>query len=219
MWTQWFVYVCVELPWAAPGEVWPEQLQGAGECSAFQIYRHSSGVRRSVLRRRSFRVGGAAWKVVKTEKPKMDGGRATNPAILRCCTWGPGHTDRRVLRKRRIEYDMVLFIWYELIWYFVYIDDMYIYIHNYIYICDCPGRVSQLSLPQGWLFHLIVNQYPEVTCGWLEPNVMAWRQQSYSCFTPQLAQSKEHRQWFYTGLSLLFDCEPMSLQTCGLHFV
>jgi hypothetical protein len=58
----------------------------------------------------------------------MDGGRATNPAILRCCTWGPEHTDRRVLRKRRIEYDMVLFIWYELIWYFVYIDDMYIYI-------------------------------------------------------------------------------------------
>ena len=131
MWTQWFVYVRVELPWAAPGEVWLEQLQGAGECSAFQIYRHSSGVRRSVLRCRSFRVGGAAWKVVKTEKPKMDGGRATNPAILRCCTWGPEHTDRRVLRKRRIEYDMVLFIWYELIWYFVYIDDMYIYIYNY----------------------------------------------------------------------------------------
>ena len=131
MWTQWFVYVRVELPWAAPGEVWLEQLQGAGECSAFQIYRHSSGVRRSVLRCRSFRVGGAAWKVVKTEKPKMDGGRATNPAISRCCTWGPEHTDRRVLRKRRIEYDMVLFIWYELIWYFVYIDDMCIYIYNY----------------------------------------------------------------------------------------
>ena len=52
-----------------------------------------------------------------------------------------------------------------------------------------------------------------------EPHLMARRQQSYGCLTLQLAQSKEHRQWFHTGLSLLFDCEPMSLQTCGLHSV
>ena len=31
----------------------------------------------------------------------------------------------------------------------------------------------------------------------LEPNLRARRQQSYSCFTPQLAQSKEHSQWFH----------------------
>ena len=46
-----------------------------------------------------------------------------------------------------------------------------------------------------------------------EPHLMARRQQSYGCLTLQLAQSKEHRQWFHTGLPLLFNCEPNQVVT------